>query len=514
MTPSHHLVEDARSLPYSAEAEQHMLGALLCDNRLVRLVSGLLSPEHFGNALHARIWTSITMQVGDGALANPVTLKEVFDQDPELKDRGGGQYLMTLAQDGELVDRPEHYARHILELAQRRDIIAAAQDLADAGRSDFLNARAADILARHQARVDEIKRGTVDSDDPESDYVLSKLPSATWLDRDIPDPDFLLGELLSTTSRLFLIAPTGLGKTNFALAIATATSTGTAGFLHWRIPKARRVLYVDGEMSDRLMKKRAVDAVRRNGGHGQLFILSREDFPAMPPLDTPAGQKFIDRIIDVIGGVDLVVFDNIQALLTPAGEDFGVASWEKTLPWVRELTRRKIGQIWIHHTGYDESHGYGTKTREWQMDTVAIMDRVERPDIDIAFKLDFSTKARERTPENRGDFETVTIWLAADAWQYDHTAATSTKRPASQTPRVLELLQNAIARHGTIPPPHVDIPEGAHCVTEQQWREACELGCISEGTEESTKRAIRRAFKALLKDKQVGICKPWVWIVR
>jgi hypothetical protein len=45
------------------------------------------------------------------------------------------------------------------------------------------------------------------------------------------------------------------------------------------------------------------------------FILSREDFPEMPPLNTEDGQKFIDTVIGLIGGIELVIFDNVQALL-------------------------------------------------------------------------------------------------------------------------------------------------------------------------------------------------------
>ena len=29
----------------------------------------------------------------------------------------------------------------------------------------------------------------------------------------------------------------------------------------------------------------------------------------------------------------------------------------------------------MHHTGYEENHSYGTKTREWQMDTVILMQK-------------------------------------------------------------------------------------------------------------------------------------------
>jgi superfamily II DNA or RNA helicase len=38
-------------------------------------------------------------------------------------------------------------------------------------------------------------------------------------DRDIAPLDRLLGDMLSTTTRMMLVAPTGLGKTNIALAI-------------------------------------------------------------------------------------------------------------------------------------------------------------------------------------------------------------------------------------------------------------------------------------------------------
>jgi hypothetical protein len=81
---------------------------------------------------------------------------------------------------------------------------------------------------------------------------------------------------------------------------------------------------------------------------------------------------------------------------------------------MRDLTRRSIGQCWIHHTN-DDGKSYGTKTREWQLDTVVAMRRVETDD-DIAFTLDF-TKARERAPHNRADFAPLTIVLRDDEWQ-------------------------------------------------------------------------------------------------
>ena len=48
------------------------------------------------------------------------------------------------------------------------------------------------------------------------------------------------------------------------------------------------------------------------------------------------------------------------------------------------------------------------------------MERVELPGADLAFSLKF-TKARERTPESRSDFEPVTMALTGDEWSCDRT---------------------------------------------------------------------------------------------
>jgi hypothetical protein len=242
------------------------------------------------------------------------------------------------------------------------------------------------------------------------------LTLAYWMERDTSPPDFMLGELVSTSSRILLVAPTGLGKTNFVMAKGIEIAAGD-GFLHWRASEGpRKVLFIDGEMPKRLLKRRLEDAVRRRGGEqpDTFFILCRDDLPNdMPPLNTKAGRRFVERIIEVIGGVDLIIFDNIQALLI--GDMKDEAPWQEVMPWVRDLTRRNIGQIWVHHTGHDESHSYGTKTREWQLDTGMLLERIDCPGADIAFRLDFF-KSREKTPENRADFEPAIITLGGDQW--------------------------------------------------------------------------------------------------
>ena len=284
-----------------------------------------------------------------------------------------------------------------------------------------------------EGNVVDYQTGEPRQAEPEVDTSLD-----AWLEREIPEADWLLGELLSTTSRVMIVGPTGLGKTMFGLAVAFAVA-GNKSFLHWRAGRPARVLYVDGEMSRRVMKRRLGDAVRRGGKPDGLSILSREDFPNMPPLNQPQGQRWMDAFIAKHGPFDLIVFDNIQALLV--GEMKEEDSWGSVLPWVKSLTRRSIGQIWFHHTGHDEGQGYGTKTREWMMDVVALMKRVEDKAADLAFTLEFA-KARERDRDNRADFEPVTLRLVDDAWEAGDAPVKGGTKPNEQT--MLGILADAM----------------------------------------------------------------------
>ena len=103
-----------------------------------------------------------------------------------------------------------------------------------------------------------------------SDHSLNEprsLPPLTvneWRERNLADPDFLMGNWLTTTSRVLLTAATGLGKSNLGIALGMRVAAG-ADFLHWKGRYAARVLYMDGEMSRRLLKQRVLDEAERLG---------------------------------------------------------------------------------------------------------------------------------------------------------------------------------------------------------------------------------------------------------
>jgi hypothetical protein len=233
-----------------------------------------------------------------------------------------------------------------------------------------------------------------------------------WIAReDLKEPEKLLGALFTTTCRVIIAGPTGLGKTMFGLAAAFAI-TRKEGFGHWIAERPGRVLYVDGEMPRPELRRRLISNYRA-GDSDALSVLSREDFEDLPPLNEESGQIWMDRFIATHGPFSLIIFDNIQSLLSGNMKDEEL--WSGVMPWVKGLTRRQMGQIWFHHTGHDESRSYGSKAKEWGVDTVILMKGAKVPDADLAFTLEF-TKSRMRTPENKEDFQDVTLVLKGGNW--------------------------------------------------------------------------------------------------
>jgi hypothetical protein len=339
-----------------------------------------------------------------------------------------------------------------------------------------------------------------------------------WCARDMPSPDFLLGEVFHTTCRAILSAPTGLGKTNFALGTGMRIAAGM-DFLHWEGRRACKVLYIDGEMSRRLLKQRLeAEHARLYTGVGEqardrfkptgFHALNTEDISNFQPLNTRQGQAAIEQVMTDIGGCDFIIFDNIMSLI--AGSMADEEAWAKTLPWAKSLTKRGIGQIWIHHTGHDESRGYGTKTREWQMDTVIHLTRVERPDTDVSFELEFR-KARERRPDNRGDFANVNVFLLDDQWHCDAVTKASSLKASPMATKFYEALLNVV---GSAETPKSKRLHGCHAVHTDDWKAECErLGLLDpQGAANSQRALFSKYRRELVAANKVACEGSHTWI--
>jgi hypothetical protein len=147
------------------------------------------------------------------------------------------------------------------------------------------------------------------------------------------------------------------------------------------------------------------------------------------------------------------------------------------------------------------------------MDTVILMEPVERPSADIAFSFKF-TKARERRPDNRADFEPAIITLANDTWTSERSGLPE-KKARNAKSLALDLLAEAVAEHGEIPPAHSKIPPDTRCINEELWARIFKTNYVSNGKPDAFRMAFSRAANSLiLEQKVVGKHGEWVWPLR
>ncbi|MGJ8536615.1 MAG: replicative DNA helicase [Parasphingopyxis sp.] len=120
------------SLPHNLEAEAAVLGALLIDNRLVDDVQRILREDHFFDPVHGRIYQAIIRMVVDkNMVANPVTLKPMFEADEELKQLGGVGYLVKITESGVALIGARDFATQIYELALLRALIGVGREMVE-----------------------------------------------------------------------------------------------------------------------------------------------------------------------------------------------------------------------------------------------------------------------------------------------------------------------------------------------------------------------------------------------
>jgi hypothetical protein len=210
-------------------------------------------------------------------------------------------------------------------------------------------------------------------------------------------------------------------------------------------------------------------------------------------------------LIQRLGGVDLIIFDNIMALILGSMKE--EEPWQQILPWVRSLTGRNIGQIWGHHTGHDEGRSYGTKTREWQLDTVIELEAAHRDDTDVSFKLEF-TKARERAPGTRADFQTVRIALVDYQWHHEAPAGQRPGRLSPLAKKFLEALRNVLAG-GTS-----SRMQGRPAATKKEWKAECErMGLLDPDKPNSARALFSKNRRKLVAAERIACDGDFTWLL-
>ncbi len=203
------------SPPHNIEAEQALLGAILINNEAYHRVAGFLAAEHFFESVHARVFAVMRRAIDAGQLADPILLKLAFDDDPDLRDFNGSEYLSRMARSAETILNAEDYGREIYSLWRRRQVLAYVDDL---------KSKAADPLSEG---FEETLRGFQQQVPVELDRKIEPLVfiSRERLLTEPPTREFVLEEFIPRRAVSSLYGSGGTGKSFIAQLLATCVAT-------------------------------------------------------------------------------------------------------------------------------------------------------------------------------------------------------------------------------------------------------------------------------------------------
>lgn len=119
------------TLPQNVEAEAALLGAMMIDNRLADDMFDLLAADHFYEPVHGRIFTAMKAIRKNEGLANPVTLRPMFEADAGMRELGGPAYLAQLTGSGAGLIGARQFARQIYDLAMLRTLVTVGRGLVE-----------------------------------------------------------------------------------------------------------------------------------------------------------------------------------------------------------------------------------------------------------------------------------------------------------------------------------------------------------------------------------------------
>ena len=316
------------NLPFSPEAEQSVLGAVLLDSSCLDRVAEILPrPDYFYQTVNRMIYTAMLEMFTSGVPVDFVTVLEKLKETEGFDRANGKTYLLQLAQLVPSISNVESYATIVRDKYDVRSLITAARDIieeASGGGTD-----ASTLLDSAEQRIFDIRRGKNMQGLQRIDEII--LQTFDRLDLlNSPDADLYrgvptgIGELdetiagLNRTDLILLGARPGMGKTSFALNIARNAA----------VKSNKRVAFFSLEMSkeqlaSRLISTEAmVEGTKLRTGKlseeewvrvieaGDILSKTQMYFDDNPTITVPEIKAKLRRLRDV----DLVVIDYLQLM--------------------------------------------------------------------------------------------------------------------------------------------------------------------------------------------------------
>ena len=147
---------DNNHLPKNIEAEQTILGSILENNELFDEITDEINEDHFHDAIHQKIYKIISNLISKGLLANPITIKNFFNNNQELIEIGGLEYLLKLTKVSTTKNQIKHYSKLLSDLYIRRQLIKISEETLEESKNKELEISGTNILENTERKLFKI----------------------------------------------------------------------------------------------------------------------------------------------------------------------------------------------------------------------------------------------------------------------------------------------------------------------------------------------------------------------
>ena len=153
---------DSRELPNNIEAEQSVIGSVLVSNEIFDEINMMVASKNFYDPMHQKIFAAIEKLIYSGMLANPITLKNHFEN--EKDEINIPEYLVKITKFSTSSRQTIEYSKLIYDLFVKRELIKISENVIDTAQLNDLDQDGQSIIENFEKSLfDLAEKGSFSS---------------------------------------------------------------------------------------------------------------------------------------------------------------------------------------------------------------------------------------------------------------------------------------------------------------------------------------------------------------
>ena len=152
----------SKELPNNIEAEQSIIGSILISNELFDEINMIVASKNFYDPMHQKIYAAMEKLIYSGMLANPITLKNYFDNEKDSLNIP--DYLVKITKFSSAARQTIEYSKLVYDLYVKRELIKLSENIIDTAKLNDLDQNAQTIIQNSEKSLfDLAERGSFGS---------------------------------------------------------------------------------------------------------------------------------------------------------------------------------------------------------------------------------------------------------------------------------------------------------------------------------------------------------------